>query len=120
MRPQLGLGEIGDAVAEAVDVNNSAFDHPARFDRSGSRDFKSDVIFDLGADLFERRPAGDVGGDGGEYVAPVKGRADRMAEVPVVYDVKNAKLLFAGVNETEDDVISTSEKIYVGIGDDRA
>src|SRR5262245_19790259 len=120
MRPQLGLGEIGDAVAEAVDVNNSAFDHAARLDRSRARNFKSDVIFDLGADLFERRPAGDVGGDGCEYVAPVKGRADRMAEVSVVCDVENAQLRFAGVNETEDAVIRSDEKISSGLGDDRA
>src|SRR4030095_12220525 len=105
MRLQLGLGEIGDAVAEAVDVNNSAFDHAARFDRSRARDFKSDVIINLGADLLERRPAFDLGGDGGEDVSPVKGRADRMAEVPVVCDVENAQLRFAGVDETEDPVI---------------
>src|SRR5215510_11717880 len=43
-----------------------------------------------------------------------------MAEVPVVCDVKNAQLRFAGVNETEDPVIRPDEKISAGLGDDRA
>src|SRR5262245_103381 len=38
---QLGLGEISDAVAEAVNVDNATFDQAPRFDQSRTRDLKS-------------------------------------------------------------------------------
>src|SRR5262245_42189814 len=117
---QLDFGEIRDAIAEPVDMNDATLDHPSRFDQPWRRNFKPDVIINLLADFFGLHSKVDARGDRTENVTPVKCRAYRMAEVLIVRDVINARFCLPRINKAEDAVVRPYEVITAGFNDDRA
>ena len=98
---------VGDAVAEAIDV-----DHLANLEVSLDLDAgegKPDKIACRGADILDGRLAAEVRRNRGENVSSVKRATDRLAEKLLVLDSKDAFDFLLGEGQRENAVVRADE-----------
>ena len=113
----VGGRKVGNQVAEAVHLQHQPL--PRLFiELLGLRDGQLEVVFDGLAELLDLHPLGEVGGAGGKDVAPVKGVADRLAEIVLAGDVIGGQGFQARVDEAEHAVVGRQEVVPVAAHQD--
>ncbi len=113
-------GDVGDAVAEAIDVNNSAF-YVAVLQYLGcQRVFQPNVVGNPRPETFRLHAFRQGGRDRSEDVAPVKGRAWRGSEVFVRCYMKDLTRRLSIVDVSEDPVVWSNKELLTRLHNNRS